>query len=397
MKALSRSLLVFLLCQLITFQAFAQQIAWDAPRPSFRGMNAKLCQIYLSPEENGVVSDSAGIPIKDKNDREGFREGIRQVLQEKGSDYLTNSTITVTGVDMRDGKKTRREFTETLKELGLENQNIKLRVIQVPSKIVVKNAKDAVIKILQRLRYLMPNFEWDFEKPIMGEVLTGLAMTAGIEVANFAYIYRTFPFLEANLTATANLSTIAAYVIFTKFMGNWLMRTPTRLERFAQQVTLSIPFVLSYNVFPNLHPILDFIGNHSTVETLLATAAQSGHFFVAQAPTLLLQTAFFVGLVSGVQGWIGRQTGENLHIARIVGPINSGIPQVPDAVFLTMASNSGTTLFNIGPTPINTGHQGLGYLNLIVYGAFFLMPDLLNPTIKLYKKMPWYKAAKAEK
>jgi hypothetical protein len=184
-------------------------------------------------------------------------------------------------------------------------------------------------------------------------------------------------------------------LIYEKSLINWILRNSSttekgrRIEMFLKNMMVSMPFILSYNIFGNFSKILDFYAQHGFAKMAQAFPNEVANFGATQGLTTFLQALFFSQVInSGSSAWVNRQVGEeNTRDARTLRPWLE-LPILSLDVFLLAyaASGQAEVLYSLGPLSVNTGHVALA--GLVAGGAFLFhaAPNFLNHPLRWFQK-----------
>lgn len=385
--------LIFILNQLPSF-AYAQDwnYQWQLEnRPSFRPRLTQQ-EIYLQPQEQHVDT-SVGIPIG-THSAEEFKKSLTEILELKGEDALRNSKIYVLGVHMGQEKKTSKNYKRYIEELGLSYLNLQVEVLSIPKPMLLELSIENAKAVYSNLQYFFPSLKRDYQTPTWGEVASGFNANLLIEIPTVAFLFQNLPTTDATMTAITHATLIGSYIVFQKTLGNWINRAGTSSRAaFLKQASLSLPFILNFNIFGNFSNLVNFVKTNGFEAAAAQFPHEAANFVTTQGFTLFLQTLFYTVVMSrGIRNWVNLQTGaEKVRVARIVSNYNS-IPFLAlDAVFLAMASTNHSPLMSVGYFDVNMGHLLLA--GLTAAGSILaLKPSLLDPTIEWYQAYERLKA-----
>lgn len=370
-----------------SLSTFGVPIDWDPSKRSPIRDQLTGCHVFLSPPEP-AVNDSVGVRLS-SNRLEDFEVHIAEAVRDRGRDALKGSHLFVTGVAMQDEIATRSAFEAVLEKSGFQPNDIRVRVMSVPTANVKKISKKAFRHIYERLSYFFPSMARDYQTPLRDEVISGLVSAAMVEVINVVYLYKALPTMDAHLTVALHATLLVLYSVYKKFMCNWLLRPGSNhVESFLKQISLSFPFVANYNIFGNFSQIVAFYQEHGWEAVAARFPAEVANFATTQGMTLFLQTLFYNFVISsGVRGWENRQVGaaRSLSARTVSNWITVPILAV-DAVFLAMAASNTQSLVQWGPLDINAGHAGLALMT-VLGSALWVWPKALDPVLDWYESV----------
>lgn len=353
-------------------------------RPPIRA-SIQDCKTFLVPDEP-TRNDSVGVLLS-TGQIDDFETQLDELIATRGEAAALGGQFFITGVPMGKEKQTRDLFETALAKRNLLRGGTKVTVMSIPKAEVTKLVKQTVSAVWDRLKYFMPSIARDYQTPLRGEVTTGIASDIAVEVPNVVFLYNTLPLIDANLAVTTHTVTLLAYIVYGKFMLNWLLRPGTgKIEGFLKSALLSFPFILNYSLFGNFSKIAGFYQQHGWSETLAAFPEQMANFGTTQGLTLFLQVLFYnVVMTNGVGAWQNSQEGtENSRLARTVSNIIRTPILAMDAIALAMAGGNANPLWSMGPFDVNSGHIALVGLSAIGSILYF-KPNILNPTLRWYK------------
>ncbi|MCB0392117.1 MAG: hypothetical protein KDD58_12560, partial [Bdellovibrionales bacterium] len=363
------------LCLIISFQPYyfthSQPIQLDLEpehRPQIRSSYSKetcitlFCPQDFNPENGKVeVSDSVGIPIGNGT-VEDFEKAITEIIKNYGIEKLIGTYVFIAGADINSERELKLKHKEVLKKHNLEN-HIKIKVISMQKEEIHGLTLKSTKAILQRVKLWFPSIKRDFEKPDKNEVIAGLVTTAVIETGSIYYLFQTLPEDDAIITSTLHAVILSAYAVYTKFMINWLLRPGTNMvEGFLKQLSMSLPFILNYNIFGQFTPIVKYLESHTIEVTMLAFPNEVIEFASTQSVTMMLQTLFYYVVITRVIGsWANNQQGlQRSKDARVYRKIAEMPVLAMDAIIIAIASGVGAEqLISLGPIELNDGHAML--------------------------------------
>ncbi len=363
-----------------------RNLDWDpTKRPPIR--NGILeCNVYLSPAEP-TVNQVVGIPLNTAN-VEDFKNTIAEVIKTRGKDVVLGSYFYVTGTTMKNEAMTRLKYQAALEDLGIPKGAVKVKVLSIPQQEINWLSVEAARGVYERIRFWMPSLRRDYVPPTWEEVSSGLVATAAIEAPQVWILMNDLPPLDAALTISTHAIVLGAYDVFKKTMGNWLFRPGSSVAAsYAKQLSLSLPFILNYNILSNTTKIATFYENNGLAGMAAAFPNEVLDFAATQSVTMFLQTLFYqVVVTNGFRKWENDQIGvENSNIARpLVNYLLIPVLAI-DSIAVGMASGMSQEIFSLGPLEINSGHAAL--FGLIMGGGalFKYFPRFLDPTIDMYR------------
>jgi hypothetical protein len=364
--------------------ALESSFEWEPKtRPAIRSL-VQTCATLLSPAEPDV-NDSVGV-LLGGNTLPEFQAALDKLISERGEASVLGGKIFVTGVGMGEEAGIKTAFENELLKRNLLRDGTSVTVLSYPKRDVLAALKEASTAVLQRVRYFFPSIAAHYQAPLRGEVVSGALTTLAIEAPNVVFLYKTLPSMDAHLTVVTHSIVLALYVIYQKFMLNWLLAPGrNRVEQFLQNALLSFPFVANYSVFGNFSKILGHYRDHGWDQTLAQFPHELANFATTQGLTLFLQVVFYsVVITNGIGGWQNSVKGEEeSRLARTVGNIIKSPILALDAVILALASANSHVFFSMGPFDVNSGHLALA--GITASGALlYLKPGLLDPSLKAY-------------
>lgn len=377
------------------------------------------CKVFLTPHDAaaGEDSDSVGVLVAQSHDIDELKTNLAKIIHEQGLEKVENSDLFVTGVDMgwKNEREVKRRYEVALRDLGVPG--VRVRLLSIP-KAEVTGFLNKVVNGWRKFLYFLPSWTRDVQHPILGEWFSGTLVTLGIEAPNVIYLVnRAFsgalPALDASLMITAHFLTLGIYDLYTKTLGNWLLR-PYRITSdsgygkfknamggffakmadlglfpktsrsiskrwtakpdpslpppevlFVRQMTLSLPFILNYSVLGSFTKIQEFIHSHAPAEVAQAFGTAATEFAFTQGPTTVLQTLFYQNVISrGIDNWVNQQEGtERVTAARILKQWIRLPILALDALALALCTQlGGEPLAQVGPFKLMIGHVALGVL-----------------------------------
>lgn len=333
----------------------------------------------LTPVEGGIVNDSVGIPLGASP--ENVRDGLRQLVEQKGAAALDGSTLYVTGIAMGREKETEARYQDILKEAGLQ---VRVKVLSIPKEKIRLATLQGWKALLQRLRYFFPSLTRDYQKPTSDEVTSGLISAAMIDTPNLVFLYHTMPTLDATVVISTHLAILTLYAVYKKFMINWILRPGTNhVELFMKQLGFAVPFVANFAIFGHLSEILNFYKFHGWAATASQFPRELATFGATQGLTIVLQTLFYNMIINeGVRGWENRQAGRASERARVVANYITVPILAVDGVLLASAAIAQNAVFSVGPLHVTLAHMALLGVALAGKGLFWIAPEFLNPTLR---------------
>lgn len=342
----------------------------------------------------GQKDDSVGIPFS-SNRLADFKQELETTLQIYGAEKFRDGVFFVLGASVSQEAKIQQNYEEALREAGLEDYNVRVKVLAAPDNLIQEKSVSLLKDALQRAQYFLLTRRLDFQIPHRNEVISGLASASLIEIPSVLFMSHAFEPQDAIIVATNHFALIAAYAVYSKTILNWLLRPSFQdarlkaVELFLKQLLLTVPYVANYNIFSNFSNILSYYETFGFDRTLAAFPNELLAFTTTQGLTLILQTMFYSDvIVKGFGQWANSQVGE--ENARLARPARSWL-QTPilmiNAVVVAMASsNWGEPIVQIGGAEINWGHAAL--LGLLVGGKTFFdrYPRALDRALPVYKK-----------
>lgn len=350
--------------------------------------SAEKCLTFLCPMETDkdgklTRNESVGLPIARGNEQE-FEGALKQILKDKGSDFLKGSVVYVAGVDLREEKNQTRRHQEVIDKLNLSDK-IRLKVISLPKEELQGLSVKTLQVLWARTVNWFPSLKKDYEIPRFDEVLAGLTTAALIEVGNVYYLWKTLPPTDAYLTLLGHASLLTVYAVYSKMFGNWLLRPgSSQLAFFLKQVAMAMPYVVNYNIFGNFTPLMEYLRTHTAHEAVQAFPAQLLQFASSQSMTLLLQVVFYsVVINSTIINWMNSQPGvERSNEARVWSKVVQTPVLMLNAVAMSMAAGAGaSTLLSMGSFDINSGHA---FLLLLSGFGYVVYRSTLDKSLDLY-------------
>lgn len=356
--------------------------------------NIKSCRSFLIPG-NQHIDDSVGIPFSTNNIIH-FRNELIEAIRIHGLERFRDAKFFVVGIPMKDLRKTQKLYLELEQELGLERVRAQIIVFDVPSDLVLDESISLARRIFEKTLYFFPSLKKDYQRPQIGELISGFSTSAIQELPNMVLLFERMPLLDATLAVTSHTIILSSFLIYEKSLINWILRSGAtseknkRIEMFLKNMLVSLPFVLSYNVFGNFSKILDFYSKHGFVKMAEAFPNEVLNFGATQGLTLFLQALFYSQVInSGYSAWVNRQVGEiNSRDARTIRPwIEMPVLMLNTALLAWASSGQADILYSLGPLDLNTGHLALASLTAAGGYLFYISPGFLNPTLGWYNKI----------
>lgn len=378
---------VFVLCLFFFYDTFGADWNPKVRKP----VRSRLleCLTLLVPVE-ALPDNTVGIELS-SNRIDDFRREMAEAVRERGAETLRGSQLYVTGVEKSGRSRVLAEYQQVLAELGFEPGSIEVEVLDIPRSVLQARAVASFRELFERLAYFFPSLRLDYQGPIYSELVSGLAAAAAIEATNVVYLYKSLPLLDAHLTVGTHAAVLTLYIVYKKFMVNWLLRPGTRrVESFLKQCLVSVPFIVNYGVFGKFSQIAAFVNDRGWDAALHRFPYELTHFASTQGVSVFLQTLFYTLVITkGVRGWENAKEGaRESRAARVL----SNLITVPilsvDAFLLAFAAANSHPLANLGAFDLNLGHVGLAILTA-VGSALWVFPSILDPTIG------WYEAVEA--
>ncbi len=360
---------------------FTSPMSYAQDLQVLRGENAKSCAVFFSNESQ--KHPSMGKKLLESNSAADF-EKLLQTHPELQKELAQPGHIVVSAVSYEKAIETEKEFQQVLKRNELES-HIHLHVFPVPEKKIRKSVLGLLQTAKERLRYFLPSKKLDYESPLKQEVVSGLISSAMIEVPTMVYLFKTLPLMDASLTVSTHLAILTAYAVFNKAMVNWLLRSISSTELFLKQMSLSIPFILNYNIFGQMSPLTHYLKTNSWHKAAEDFPQWGLSFLSSQSVTVLLQTLFYsIVITQGIKRWPQIQTEPHQYEkARSLSNYLATPILAMDAVFLAMASGASSSLLQMGPLVVNQGHLAL--IGATALGSvFWWKPEILNPTLRFF-------------
>lgn len=350
--------------------------------------SAEKCTTFFCPQDfdtqtgKMIINESVGIPIAN-GDIGSFELALQNILSRTEKENF-RGIIYIAGVDIHSEELLRQNNQEILYRLGLQEQ-IQIKIISMPKEkindLTIRSAK----VFIDRVIHWFPSLKRDFESPHSNEVIAALASTALIETGTVYYLFNTLPTTDALLTVTFHTVLLCAYAVYTKFIMNWLLRPGSNtVEAFLKQLSITLPFVLNFNIFGQYTPLVEFLKTHSVQQTMAAFPKEAIEFASTQSVTMLLQTLFYYVVITKVIGdWANKQKGVTKNSeARVYRKISEMPILGIDAIVLAIASGAGAnTLLSMGPLEVYDGHAMLLMLTVLGAGVYKLG---LDPSFKFY-------------
>lgn len=385
--------LIYLLLFILSFFSFSQESVERLPIRSHIGVCNTFFSPY-SPKASLKLDLGTGFQLTSNHSLEDFSKEVDKLIEshqkkyhEDGKEVFYKGSFYITGVGMGEESLAKSRYLEVLKEKGLDTQRVNLKVLSFSQKKIKGLTLSSVRGLLEKTRYWFPSLKRDYEKPFLKEeVLETLVTTAIIELGSVSFILSNYQGLDAYALLGSHTALILSYDVYKKFLTNWVLRPQTsKLGGLLKQLSLSLPFVVSYNIAGNLSEIIDFIKlNGMEVTTELFLSQELPQFATTQMVTLIAQTLFYRTVMSDWLGaWWSQKSGSKRLIAKSVQE-KLKIPILAlNAYFFAMASSGGNPLFSMGEFGyFNMGHLALGIMastGMIMAKTF---PNALDPLIK---------------
>lgn len=379
-----------------TSTAHSQSLDLDMPMAQRSQVRSQIreCQAALVTADQ--TDDSVGIPFTARSPEE-FHSQVKSAIEKYGMERLKGGTFYVMGVKMQDESRVQNAYDSAARSLGLDQIDVKVVVLSVPSEIIQRDSVDLATDILQRVKYFLPSLKRDYQAPLLREIRAGILSTALVEAPTIYFLHQTMPKLEATLTIGAHVTTLLTLIVFTKTLVNWILRSSYKNEVLAyaerlilKQGLVSTLFVANFNVFGHFTEISNFYQSHGSLETLGAAVPEA----VPLLLTVAIQNWFYEAVITrGFGGWVNEQVGtENSSDARELRPWLQLPVLIGDALLLAMASSKwGGSLLSFGPMDFNWGHAGI--LAMTISGILFFKkyPSGLNVTFKPFRRLrEWF-------
>ncbi len=404
------SFVIFVFSQLSLAQT-GLELTPSEKRPPIRP-NISRCQTYFSPFEplsSPTVNTTVGIPIGGGS-LEEFKNGLEKLINSLGGvESVKKGHFHVTGLNMPPLfglSKMKESYFKILEENGIDREEIELKLLTYPQEKFSDSFFQAHRVALRKLRYWAPSVERDWERPLNSEIAAGLGTTFTIELVPALYWLTVLPSPDAELMIAAHAAILVMYDLTTKSMVNWLIRDKmTRFGQFAQQASLSMPFIVNYNVFGNFTPIKNYIIENGVAESFQQfLTSELPNFLMANSSTVALQMYFYRTVMSDWLGtWMATQEGSGRSkAARIFSQYIKIFPLMIDAWLLGIAPKNEQTLqffdlfevnnrlIELGPAVFNLGHLGL--LSFAIFGSVMaknpkFSQKILDPLLDQYIKL----------
>ncbi len=339
------------------------------------------CEVLASTREAG---EDMGIPLA-AGKASDFESALKDLVASGKVEALKGERLYVTGIIMGHETEVKAEYEAILERNGISPRDLQVVVLSAPESVIKQSAVTSARDAWHRLRYLFPSLRRDFEKPLPGEIVSGILTTVPVEIPNVFYLMATMPAPEAQMVIAIHSATLLAYTIFSKAMINWLLRPgTTKAELFLKQCALSMPFILNYKIFGNFSKIMAAIQARGYGVLLSQGPEKVSEFLASDGMTMVLQTLFYGTVMTRRFGaWMDSQKNESRKVAsRVIRPVLQAPVLMADAVLLAKASVSKEILFHLGSMNFNSGHAEL--VGLTILGATLFHPKVLDATFAPY-------------
>lgn len=378
----------------VSANALASKYDLESERREPIRLTIQSCRSFLIPGDQRI-DDSVGIPFT-SNTPEDFRQELDQLIRVKGREFLQGARFYVAGVAMKDAKAVESQYCRIETEYEFKELGARIYVLSLPTEVIKPKSVNIARQVMERVFYFFPSIRRDYQTPQLGELVSGFSTSALQEIPNFILMFQRTEALDASLAVTSHAAILGALLIYEKSLINWILRGGSvsergrRVEMFLKNMLVSLPFILSYNVFGQFSKILRHYHDYGWAGLIREFPEQVGNFAATQGLTMVLQGLFFSQFInSGISAWVNRQVGEeDTRYARTLRPwIEFPILSL-DAVLLSWAASGQAAMwFEIGPMTVNSGHIGLATLTATGATLFYLAPNVLNPTLKWYRSL----------
>ncbi|MBK9293554.1 MAG: hypothetical protein IPM57_03780 [Oligoflexia bacterium] len=350
------------------------------------GTGIKQCQILLARIVDGKKSDALAKRISSSIKPKDLKENLLNAISHGGRDSIKGADIYVTGVAIRDHKKVEEEYKNILSEKEFSDLNLNIKVISVPKGLHEKLVNITLKDIWEKMIYFLPSYARDYQRPTYGEMLSGLGLTALVEVPTVLALFKTLPPLDAAVTSIMHATLLAAFTIYQRSIANWMMRSQGQFETFSKNLFIGGTFVTNYYVFGNLTPALNYVSSNSYQDIVNAFGAAFAGFVVSQGLTNVIQTEFYSKFIQGIRGkWVELQKNQkNNDLAREAGNWVMFLPQMANAYVLSQASLGRDPILTMGPVEFNYWQVVLLGFWTAAYGVY-KKPEILNPVLPKYE------------
>ena len=272
---------IFLL--LLSFSVFSQDasdITRENPRQFINNPNCHSFYTPYEPEALIPFNDGSGFKLNQAHLDKNFKNEAKRLWDQYGEDYFYQGRFVLTGIDMQDAKAAKLKYLNYLSEIGLDASKVDLQVMSYPFAKVTGLNKSSLKAAINKMKYhVLPSKTHDFQKVYFKQkTLKTLESTAWIETLGLVMTGMSES-LSTPEKASLIASNLALFYLYAKYKDswlNWLFRPGSnKVIGFAKQVSLSIPFVISYNLFGNISDITQYLTSVGvTADLLPALGAQ---------------------------------------------------------------------------------------------------------------------------
>lgn len=406
-------LLIFFIFS-FSLQSIANPVQWENQyRKSIRS-KIYQCNVYFAPADIQVKNnlyisdDNSGVvlledfPIAEQKVqfKKTLKQSIKTALLQEGEELLRDGVLYITGIEYKNKKQILLWSQESLKELSLEQSNIKIQILEFSKNQVLENIKKyqflpAMQNMLEQLQDFLPSKHKDYQRPLLSEFKTKMGTTAMIEASLISFLFTSLPPADAIATATIHISLLTTFIILNRSISNWVLRSKSALETFLKASLTSLPFVSNFNIFGNFSKILKSYQEKGIDYLWAQFPNEILQFAQTQSFTILLQTWFYQSFYfKGTQAWSWKQNDPIYakHSRSFVTLIEVPILSL-DAVSLAMAGANHYPLFQMGNFSANLGHMSL----MALIAAGYLVQKnhkLLDKAFSIYLKWALSRNAK---
>ena len=291
---MKRVLILFLF--ILSFAIYAQDLEnlkLENPRTY---MHVPECNAFYTPyDPNALIpfNDGAGYKITQANLDNNFKSEAQRLWDHYGEEYFYDGRFVLTGIDMQDAVATKAKYLNYLEDLGLDASRIDLQVMSYPFAKITGLNRSSILAATNKVKYhLLPSKVRDFQKVYFKQkTFETLKSTAWIETIGLVMTGLNEGLTTPEKTALigANIGLFYLYAKYKDSWLNWLFRPGSnKVIGFAKQVSLSIPFVVSYNLFGNVTDIAEFFSNSGLNQVFPALKDQIQMIIPFAAKTAIL-------------------------------------------------------------------------------------------------------------
>lgn len=374
------------------------------PTPSKKAISFRQyigeCHTFYSPHnpkgspfnlegKERVFDMGTGFRLTTNHDLKEFTDKAKKLLAERGPDIFYKGHFYITGINMGQGKITKEAYLNALENQGLDPSKIKLSVLTYSKEKITGLSLNGVKNLLKKVSYWFPSLKKDYEAPFLDEVLVALAATSIIEIPTARLIMTDFQGIDAYALLGSHISLLLMYDIFKKFQINWLLRgKTTSTGKILKQFATSVPFIVSFNIMPNITSIFNFVQTHGMGHTMnLFLTEQLPLFIQNQWPTVVIQTLFYQAVMTNwMGGWWNNKNSDIKMTAKNVTEVLKIPILALNSVLFASASMGLHPVTQVMGISVDAGHIGIGTMAIAGFLFHKFKPNILDP---LVPKMEW--------